>query len=132
MVATLREIGFSEVFYAGEKRPKQEWPEDAFIALSTDLREIRKAGAFVLLWPNATPSSALLELGYAIALRKHILILVRDPNHLPFLVRATSQLANVRRCEYRDADDLARLLREHKADLFGDSPDLGASPDLAV
>lgn len=114
----LREIGFSKVYYPGENRLHQSDFNDSYLALSSELRQIRKCAAFVFHWPTAVTSSALFQLGYALALEKRILILVRNPADLPFLVRALQQLKKVSQCVYRDETHLVSLIDQHREDLF--------------
>lgn len=52
-----------------------------------DLGRIDHCAAFVLLYPNRLPSSALIELGYAVALKKNILIVAPDKDVLPFMAQ---------------------------------------------
>lgn len=59
-------------------------PEESAI---TDLNAIENATHFILFYPYKTSTSALIELGYALALRKKILIAVPDLKELPYLAQ---------------------------------------------
>lgn len=52
-----------------------------------DLSEIRNCSLFILLYPQKTASSVLVELGYALALKKRTLILCPTKHELPFMLQ---------------------------------------------
>jgi hypothetical protein len=117
--ALKQHCGFTSVFYAGERIKEQANFDDELLALDKDLREIRHSGVFIFHYPERVASSALFELGFALALRKRIVLLIRNRNHLPFLVRAACQLDRVTECTYKDADDLLRVVEQSGETLFG-------------
>lgn len=114
--------GFSEVIYAGTGLPVRGGAEDKFLALEKNLRCIRKSGVFIFHYPARLPSSALFELGYALALGKKILLFVRSHNHLPFLLRAAAQMDRITEHVYKTEDELLGLVRAGSETLFGHSP----------
>lgn len=59
-------------------------PHESFIK---DFRAIFESDAFILHYPFSTPTSALVELGYALALNKRIIIITPDRSKLPYLMR---------------------------------------------
>ncbi|WP_018983683.1 hypothetical protein [Salinimonas chungwhensis] len=59
-------------------------PEDSVIE---DLKKITNCSGFLLFYPKKVASSALIELGYAVALKKPILIIASDANDIPFMAR---------------------------------------------
>jgi len=110
--------GFEYVFYAGEQIPEQSGFDDVYLALDQDLREIRKCGTFIFHYPSRVPSSALFELGYALALGKRVVLLVKNHNHLPFLLQAAAQLDSVSECTYKDDGDLLAIITACPLSLF--------------
>lgn len=66
-------------------------PEHAF---HRDFSAISKCDAFILHYPAPTPTSALIELGYAIALNKPIIMITPDRNKLPYLVQTLDEVEN--------------------------------------
>lgn len=54
-------------------------------SIETDLQSIRNCDVFILHYPTKVPSSALIELGVAVALNKRILIITSSKNTLPYL-----------------------------------------------
>ncbi|MEQ1765963.1 MAG: hypothetical protein ABL859_00920, partial [Methylotenera sp.] len=63
---------------------KNETPE---VSAERDFLAIDNCSAFILLYPRPVPSSALVELGYAIALNKPILIVAPSKSTVPFIVK---------------------------------------------
>jgi hypothetical protein len=59
-----------------------------------DFEELRRLDSFVLLYPTPVPSSSLIELGYALALRKRILIVAPRLEDLPFLARGLTMASH--------------------------------------
>lgn len=108
------ECGFKHVFYAGETLLDQTKFEDTFVALSKDLREIRRSSVFILHYPERLPSSALFEFGFALALGKPVVILIRQKTDLPFLLQATSQLESVTEFTYKNNEDLISVVTSAK------------------
>ena len=68
------------------------------IALVEDIRAIQRCEFYILYYPKAPyQSSVLVEVGYAIAAKKNILIFTKSRKDLPFLLRnADSRIGNLR------------------------------------
>ncbi|MCE7888797.1 MAG: hypothetical protein DYH12_03685 [Sorangiineae bacterium PRO1] len=116
----LLESGFRKVHYPGADVKDHAAIEDAYVALLKDLRSIRESGTFVLHWPSRVASSALFELGYALALQKRVILLVRSRADLPFLLSPLSQLKNVHEAGYTDEPTLLRTVSDLCALLFAE------------
>ena len=63
-------------------------------SISTDLDSIRECDIFILHYPKKVPTSALIELGFAIAFNKRIVIITPQKNILPYLVNVISAINN--------------------------------------
>lgn len=59
-----------------------------------DLENIRVAEGFILFYPLKVVTSALTELGYAIAMGKKVLIITSDIHFLPYMVQGFQELDN--------------------------------------
>ncbi|MCL1877556.1 MAG: hypothetical protein FWF80_01730 [Defluviitaleaceae bacterium] len=59
-----------------------------------DFLTIEKSEFFVLIYPQNIPTSALVELGYALALKKKILILTVNRDTLPWMLREIDDVYN--------------------------------------
>lgn len=57
-------------------------PADSIVK---DIDSIQKCDIFILHYPEKTPTSALIELGFAIAYGKRIIIITPDAYSLPYL-----------------------------------------------
>jgi hypothetical protein len=76
-----------KVFYAGEQLPSIKAFEAADLSLDTDLAALRESRCCILIYPQELASSALVEVGVAIGLRKPVVIHVLDGVSLPFLLQ---------------------------------------------
>lgn len=54
-------------------------------SVTLDLEAIKKCDVFILHYPKSIPTSALVELGMAMATGKHIIIITPDKIKLPYL-----------------------------------------------
>jgi hypothetical protein len=57
------------------------------LSAKNDFRDIDNSSFFVLIYPQQMPTSALVELGYALALKKKILILTVSQDVLPYMLK---------------------------------------------
>lgn len=88
LIRTLKEhCGARTVFYAGETLPSVRAFEAADLSLDTDLEALRASRCFVLVFPASIATSALVEVGVAIGLRKPVVIHVLEGVELPYLLR---------------------------------------------
>lgn len=76
---------FSEVFCVACLVQSQSALDDPVDSLVADIAELDKAGHFLFIYPLATPTSALIELGYALAKHKTITIVHPQKVLLPFM-----------------------------------------------
>lgn len=115
----IRKLNLS-VFFAGEERPESERYEDQAWALVLNDDLIRRASRFVMLWPapqsgsrKPPASSALIELGMAVAWRIPVLVLHRgELSTLPFMLqRVDSAFSSFHLVRYRDDGDLRNAIR---------------------
>jgi hypothetical protein len=88
-----RRHGFGSVYYAGASISHPEGFTGKAESLRRDLIALRGAGLFVLLYPAKMVTSALVEVGYALALRLPCLLLVHDKTDLPYLLNQAEQSA---------------------------------------
>jgi hypothetical protein len=110
-------------YYAGESRPSFDDFESSDIALSNDLQALRESRFYLLLIPETSPTSALVEAGAALILRKPSTYFVHEHAKLPFaLENATnsgdSQLPRVKIYRYSSIKDLTRKVAINKQGLF--------------
>jgi hypothetical protein len=68
---------------------KYESPYESAIQ---DFKNIELATFFVLVYPQKVPTSALVELGFSLALHKKILILTTDQETLPYMLKEVDKV----------------------------------------
>ena len=56
-------------------------------AAVNDFTALNACDVFVFFYPERSASSVLVELGYALALQKHTIIIVQRADDIPFLLR---------------------------------------------
>ena len=61
-------------------------------SISTDLTSIKDCEIFILHYPKKIPTSALIELGFAIAFNKRIIVITPQKNMLPYLIHGISAI----------------------------------------
>lgn len=115
VVKMLRDTLHLRVFYAGEDRPAAAAFEDEAWALADNVDILERSRRFVLIYPGPArghtrplASSALVEVGYAIATRLPILAFFqRGFETLPFLMRMLPQVYDGSHLvRYRQIDDV--------------------------
>lgn len=106
------------VFFAGQNAKTKEVFDEPDFSLIEDMEALQQSTYFLLLYPERLVSSVLVEAGMAIALEKKAVYFVRDPKHLPFILRHLDRVRPVKIYEYKTVDRILKLLRDHKARLF--------------
>jgi hypothetical protein len=94
--------GFGGVYFAGAKISHPAVFTGAAESLRRDLTALRGARLFALIYPGKMVTSALVEVGYALALHVPCLLLVHNKADLPYLLDQAEQ---------SDASDLLPPLR---------------------
>lgn len=130
VISVIREAHGLSVFYAGESRASSGAFEDEAWALADNCDVLDHTKRLVMIYPAPAPdrekpvaSSALVEVGYAIALRLPILIFYRHSlNTLPYLLRKLPQVfSGCTLVQYRDRDDLLQAIKIRHRDFFTSS-----------
>lgn len=110
----LEELGYSPIFNASNYFSNEHEYQPPEIAAREDFNAIEKCKNFLLYYPEKVPTSALIELGYALRDRDNILICSKDKHTLPFLARGLSDLdTNFHFLECSTVDRLIKILEEH-------------------
>lgn len=110
--------GIARAYYAGETIETAEAFTDQTLALEKDIAAIRACAVFLMLYPERIVSSALVEIGYAMALGKPCIVLARDRADLPFLFGEAETLSGRSGVPpfavriYGSGDDLPRAIDE--------------------
>ncbi|MGI3166835.1 TIR domain-containing protein [Pseudooceanicola sp. 200-1SW] len=97
-------------YWAGQEVLSSKQFDGEQVALIRDLSQLKESEACVFVIFASLPSSVLIEIGYAVALNKPILIFCKKREDLPFLLRkADYQIRNLNIYEvsdYSEAEDI--------------------------
>jgi hypothetical protein len=117
------EHGFGNVYFAGAAISRPEAFTGEAESLRRDVTALRGARLFVLLYPRKMVTSALVEVGYALALHLPCLLLVRDKSDLPYLLDQAEQfgagdlLPPLRIAALKDPAQTARQIAAFRDDI---------------
>lgn len=110
----LVDLGYAPNFNASNYFSDEHEFQQPEIAAREDFNAIEKCRNFILYYPEKVPTSALIELGYALRDRDNILICSKDKHTLPFLARGLSALTpDVKILECDTIERLIKTLEEH-------------------
>jgi tRNA A-37 threonylcarbamoyl transferase component Bud32 len=107
-----------KAFYAGRQADNEDAFDAPDFAVVRDIQVLRQTRYFLMIYPEKLASSVLVEAGVALALGKKSVYFVRDVRDLPFVLRHLDRVYPTKIYEYKAADRILRMLREHKARLF--------------
>ena len=113
--ALLSTLGYSPIFNASKHFSTDHDYQPPAVAAREDFSAIENCKNFLLYYPEAYPTSALIELGYALRDRDNIIICTKDKKHtLPFLARELSEInEKVKIIECESIQHLTDILREN-------------------
>lgn len=99
---------FNEIFCVANKVKTQDSLNDPIDSLVNDISALQRSTHFLFIYPVETPTSALIELGYALGMNK-IITLVHSSNvSLPFMAKKMNKVYNnIEKIEVDDFNDLA-------------------------
>lgn len=109
---------FKHIFYAGTDISKAEWePND--ISAKEDFSALYHSKYVILLYPKQLASSALVEIGAAIANGTSCIFFVSSRNVLPFILKnADNAFDNIKIYEVEHQEDILRHIHEQGVGLF--------------
>ncbi len=110
----------SEFIYSAFKRIKSyDDLEPHKIGTKKDLKALENSHNFLLIYPTSCATSALYEAGYAYALRKPSLYLIREGVTLPFSLLGAAAIDDlVTIVEYSSRENMLNILRNHLIEIF--------------
>ncbi len=111
------------IHYVGERVESSDEAEPPAISIEDDLKNLSKSKRFILIYPEPLLTSCIVEAGFALALGVPSIYFVKNRKDLPYMLQgAESSPKNaVSIYEYKDADDLIRLIDRLKNRLFKES-----------
>ena len=111
--AEFKRIGYKKIFNASLHFSDKHDHQPPKVAAKIDFDALDKSRNFVLIYPEKLASSSLIELGYAIAINKNIVMCSDDIHTLPFLARGFNEcFDNICFVEYPNLDRLLEMLTQ--------------------
>ena len=120
----LKDLGYNNIFNADNHilagQFDDEYPPPS-VAASIDFQAINNSKNFILYYPEQTPTSAILELGYSLKEGDNVLIITPKIEILPFLVRGLESISDkVKYLEYNNNFSyIETILKENHLLYFG-------------
>lgn len=99
-----------EVFFLAAQRDSKEKFQDSVETLKKVLAKINNLDKFILIYPQKTASSSLIEIGMALSMKKECLIFTKNKNDLPYLIKDI-YYSNVNIFEYSTIEEISKKLR---------------------
>lgn len=110
---------FNSVFYAGNEIESLGDFKSEDMSVVEDYDACYRSKYFVLIYPKKIATSALIELGWAMAHKKPIIIFTKSRDDLPFLAKnADAVFSNIRIYEYKTSSDINNKFSANGAKLF--------------
>ena len=110
---------FNGVFYAGNEIESIKDFESEDMSVVEDYDACYRSRYFMLIYPQKIATSALVELGWAMAHKKPTIIFAKNRGHLPFLVKnADAVFSNIRIYEYKTSSDINNKFYANGLNLF--------------
>ena len=110
---------FSDVFYAGQEIGSFKEFESEDLSVTQVYSALKNSSNFLLIYPKKLPTSALIELGWAMVMNKPIIIFSKGRDELPYLMKnADSVYKNIAIYEYKTSLDIQARFSANKRKLF--------------
>ena len=114
-----KSCSFSDVFYAGHEINSFKDFESDDLSVAQNYSSLRNSTNFILLYPRKIATSALIELGWAMVMKKPIIIFVKNRDDLPYLMKhADSVYRNIVIYKYKTSSDIQKKFSSNGAKLF--------------
>lgn len=102
-----RECKSKQVFYPGQNIERVERFEGKQKAINKNFVKLKECEYLVVIYPEALTSSVLVEIGYAMALSKKIIVFVRERDNLPYILQeADKSIGNINVYTYTDVQEI--------------------------
>lgn len=114
-----KNCNFSDVFYAGQEISSFKEFESEDLSITRDYSSLKNSMNFVLIYPRVIATSALIELGWAMVMKKPIIIFVKNMDDLPFLMKhADSVYRNIAIYKYKTSSDIQNKFTTSGSKIF--------------
>ena len=114
-----KSCSFKNVFFAGQEISSFKDFDSEDLSIVEDYTALKNSNNFILIYPQKIATSALVELGWAMVMKKPIIIFAKDRNDLPYLMKnADSVYKNIAVYEYKTSADIQNRFSKNKCHLF--------------
>jgi hypothetical protein len=114
-----RSCSFDDVFYAGTEIESFKEFDSADLSVIEDYDATYHSKYFLLFYPERLATSALIELGWAMAFKKPIIIFYKDHEDLPFLMKhLEGSYTNIRLYKYKTSANVRDKFQTNGVRLF--------------
>lgn len=115
----LYQVGMSPTYYGGKEIFSVDDFEESIKSVKNNFQQFKKSECVLVVYPEPLTSSVLVEIGYAIALTKPMVIFTKSSDDLPFLLKEIDKsLTTVNVFEYKNSQDILKKIRGNGVDLF--------------
>lgn len=84
-------------------------------AISDNFVELKKSEYYVCVYSKNVPSSIIVEIGYCIALKKNIVVFLKNDVELPYILKGSDQaLSFIKIYRYSCAEDIIGIFKKNK------------------
>jgi len=113
---------YQRFYYAGLNLASQnDFTGDEALAAKNDFEAIEESTFFVLIYPAKLASGALVEAGYALALKKPCVYFVKDIDDLPYMLQHLHGIEGVEIYTYKTINDIKAIIKKTGCSLFHQS-----------
>lgn len=117
VVNALKKIGFEKIICPAKDIKNKECFDGKRKAIKNNFRNLKQVDSFVMIYNTLCPSSSLVELGYAIALCKKIVVFYREG--LPYLIEnAGEAIQHIQTIHFKEYSDIVKEIRSNEMALF--------------
>lgn len=115
---------FQNIYFAGEQAVDQKHYDQPSVGLLRNVQRIRASTYFMLIYPKQLPTSALVEVGMALALGKRSVWFVQKNATLPYLLReggavgGRADLPRINTRNYEKLEDVPKIIDDDPEQLF--------------
>lgn len=114
-----KSCSFSNVFFAGQEISSFKDFESEDLSIVEDYTALKNSSNFVLIYPQKLATSALIELGWAMVMKKPIIIFAKDRDDLPYLMKnADGVYRNIAIYSYKTSADIQNRFSNNNNRLF--------------
>lgn len=114
----LMKQGISEVIYPADTIETKEDFDGEVSVINSNFCKLKSVKCLIAIYPTPIPSSVLMEIGYALALSKNIIVFTKNRRALPFMLREANTLPFIQIHEYTDLEEIKTFIERNASTIF--------------